>query len=100
MGGEIVWVSANNPPSIGIQWNQLGQATIIINQLYGSNQSCNFSLDVSVIPSSVELIENQSSENTLLWKSDILGRNTNNNNRYIIKVFNDGTVHKTYIKSK
>jgi hypothetical protein len=57
-------------------------------------------LDVSVIPSSVELIENQSSENTLLWKSDILGRSTNNNNRYIIKVFNDGTVHKTYITNK
>ena len=99
-GGEIVWVSANNPPSIGIQWNQLGQATIIINQLYGSNESCNFSLDVSVIPSSVELTENQSFENTLLWKSDILGRNTNNNNRYIIKIFNDGTVHKTYVTSK
>ena len=97
LGGDIVWNSATEL-SIGVQWLEVGQGTIIITQYYGVNETCEITLDVAVIPSSTNLLENISSEKQLIMVTEILGRsvNINNEKQYIIRIFNDGSVEKIY----
>ena len=96
-GGDIVWNSATEP-SIGVQWLEVGQGTIVITQYYGVNEACEITLDVTVIPSSTNLLEHAPSEKQLIMVTDILGRSVNMNNekKYIIRIFNDGSVEKIY----
>ena len=97
IGGDIVWNSANEP-SIGVQWLEVGQGSIIITQYYGINETCEITLDVTVIPSSTNLLENSVSKKQLIMVTDVLGRSVNmhNEKKYIIRIFNDGSVEKIY----
>ena len=55
--GDIVWSSATDP-SIGVQWLEVGEGTISITQYFGINETCVIELDVTIMPSSIDLSEN------------------------------------------
>ena len=96
-GGEIVWNSATNP-SIGVQWTDLGESTISIIQYYGANESCIFNLNITVIPSSINLEDNTSLNRELVSVTDLLGRKINNKNYHhcLLYIYSDGSVEKIY----
>ncbi|RPG57662.1 MAG: hypothetical protein CBD51_006930 [Flavobacteriales bacterium TMED191] len=97
IGGDIVWNSATET-SIGVQWLEIGQGSIIITQFYGINETCEVTLDINVLPSSTNLLENSYSEKKLILITDLLGRsiNTSDEKKYIIRVYDDGSVEKIY----
>ena len=76
-GGTIVWTSSTNPPSIGVQWSEIGQGSVVITQYFGVSETCTIELDVTVIPSTIDLSEMTDSRKQILMISDFLGRVTN-----------------------
>jgi len=98
-GGEIVWSSSNEPPSIGVQWLEIGLGSISIMQYFGVNQDCVIDLDINVIPSSIDLSENAYHKNKqIIIAADLLGRNISNHHTGVWKlyIYNDGSVEKKY----
>ena len=55
-------------------------------------------LDVTVIPSSIDLDENISLTKQIIIVTDLLGRQINNENNHqcLIYIYNDGSVEKIY----
>jgi hypothetical protein len=96
-GGEVVWNSATDP-SVGIQWSEIGEGTISIVQYFGINQSCIIDLNITVIPSSIDLEENISLTRKLIIITDLLGReiDTKNNHHCLLYIYSDGSVEKIY----
>ena len=97
-GGSIAWNSANNP-SIGVQWLDPGVGTVSVIQYYGVNETCIIEFEVTIIPSSIDLSENDINKNKIIVTTDLLGRSVNsqnNNNQYIFYIYDDGTVEKVY----
>jgi len=101
-GGDIVWSSSDNPPSIGVQWLEVGEATLSITQYFGVNANCVIELDVTVIPSSIGLDENVDRDTKIIIATDLLGRNINPHDAgtWIIYIYSDGSVEKKYKLNK
>ena len=97
-GGEIVWSLSAEPPSIGVQWLEIGLGSISIMQYFGVNQDCVIDLDINVIPSSIDLSENTHHRNRqIIIATDLLGRNISNHQTGVWKlyIYNDGSVENT-----
>tara|TARA_Y100000994_G_C15700987_1_gene445031 strand:- start:1017 stop:4004 length:2988 start_codon:yes stop_codon:yes gene_type:complete len=96
-GGNIVWNSANEP-SIGVQWLNPGEGTISFMQFYGENETCVIEFNVSIIPSSINLLENIFNFKKISSVKDVLGRDVNKKttNQYIFYFYEDGSVDKIY----
>ena len=102
-GGEIVWSSAVAPPSIGVQWLEIGLGTISITQYFGVNSNCTVELNVDVTPSSIKLLENLHTANRqIIIATDILGRTVNayEKGMWKIYIYNDGSIEKKYELNK
>ena len=93
-GGDIVWSSATDP-SIGVQWLEIGEGIVSITQYYGVGESCVIEFNVTVIPSSINLSENVDNRKTIILTTDLVGRDSNNN-QYIFYIYDDGSVEKVY----
>ena len=93
IGGDIAWNSATEA-SIGVEWIELGEGTVSITQYFGVNQTCTIELDVNVIPSSIDLSENESSKKQIVIVTDVLGRLVQNKNQHhcLIYIYDDGSV--------
>ena len=101
-GGNIVWSSSTEPPSIGVQWLEVGLGSISITQYFGTNQDCIIQLDVTVIPSSIDLSEYVDLDKQIIIATDLLGReiNTHAIGTWKIYVYSDGSVEKKYELNK
>ena len=97
IGGNIVWNSAT-APSIGVEWVQVGEGTVSIIQYFGINQTCSIDLNVTVIPSTIDLLEDSFSKKKIIVITDLLGRQIkeNSNHQCLIYIYDDGTVEKIY----
>ena len=99
IGGTIEWSSATEP-SIGVQWLDVGQGSVIITQYFGVNQTCTIELNVTILPSTIDLEENLHTGKKLILITDVLGRPIdnvkNNKNHCLIYIYDNGSVEKIY----
>ncbi|MBJ04351.1 MAG: hypothetical protein CMP65_00420 [Flavobacteriales bacterium] len=97
IGGEVVFTSSSEPPTIAIQWSELGQGTIIINQYYGSSGTCSNELNVDIV-TSLSLVNNIYESNKIILVTDFLGRliNKDTHQQPLMYIYDDGSVKKIY----
>ena len=100
VNGEIIWDSATDS-SVSVLWGEEGVGTVIITQIYGDGLYCDTTLDVVIIPNSVNL-EEEKYNNEVIKITDILGRDVSKieNNRVLIIHYIDGKVEKIYNAKK
>ena len=94
---SIIWNSSIEP-SIGVEWLDVGQGSISIVQYYGLNETCVITLDVTVIPSTIDLQESINRISSIIVITDILGMSVYKQNpgAYILHIYDDGSVKKLY----